>query len=214
MTPMEWKWIWLTATAGVGVMGPFFQPGPVQADSIWDRNEHRYAYLFVDNRARRVGDLLTISVKESTGAKNNEERKLAKDTSTSGKFNFAGKTTGVGSKSAAADVSSNQTSDRKFQGSAEYESDRRLLDQTTVTVVDVLPNGNLVIEGFRERVITNETRLLRISGIVRPNDIGIGNIVESRFIANLKISLDGAGAETHFTNQGWLGRRVNKIWPH
>ena len=207
MTRRQWIKAWLFAA----ILAP---TGRGLADSIWDRRDQRGGFLFVDNRARRVGDLLTVAVKESTGAKNNEERKLNKDTAVSGKFNFAGKTTGTGSKSVSADVSANQSSDRKFQGSAEYESDRRLLDQMTVTVIDVLPNGNLVIEGYRDRVISNENRLLRMSGIVRPNDIDSGNIIESRFIANFKISLDGAGAETQFTNQGWLGRATNKVWPH
>lgn len=207
MTRRQWIKAWLFAA----ILAP---TGRGLADSIWDRRDQRGGFLFVDNRARRVGDLLTVAVKESTGAKNNEERKLKKDTAVSGKFNFAGKTTGTGSKSVSADVSANQSSDRKFQGSAGYESDRRLLDQMTVTVIDVLPNGNLVIEGYRDRVISNENRLLRMSGIVRPNDIDSGNIIESRFIANFKISLDGAGAETQFTNQGWLGRATNKVWPH
>lgn len=186
----------------------------VLGDSIWDRRDHRSSHLFVDNRARRVGDLLTISVRESTGAKSNEERKLNKDTSASGKINFAGKTTGTGGRSVSADVAANQSAERNFQGTAEYESDRRLLDHMTVVVVDVLPNGNLLIEGFRERVVSNEKRVLKMSGIVRPNDIDVGNVVESRFIANIKITLDGTGAETQFTNQGWLGRKVNKIWPY
>ena len=206
----RWKLVWMTTAAVI----PAIASSIGHADSIWDRRDHRNAYLFVDNRARRVGDLLTIAVKETTGAKNNEGRKLNKDTAVSGKFNFAGKTTGMGSRSAAADVSANQSSDRKFQGSAEYESDRRLLDQMSVTVIDVLPNGNLVIEGYRERVISNEIRILRISGIVRPNDIEGNNIIESRFIAIGSIKLDGAGAENHFTNQGWLGRTTNKVWPY
>lgn len=207
MTRRQWINAWIFA----GLLAP---TGRGFADSIWDRHDHRSGFLFVDNHARRVGDLLTVAVRETTGAKNNEERKLNKETAVSGRFNFAGKTTGTGSKSVSADVSANQSSDRGFQGSAEYESDRKLLDHMTVTVVDILPNGNLVIEGYRERVVSNESRLLRMSGIVRPNDIEVGNIVESRRIANFKISLDGAGAENDFTNQGWLGRATNKIWPH
>ncbi len=207
MTRRQWFGFCLLATCSV--------PGPrVSADSIWDRRDPRSAYLFMDNRARRVGDLLTVSVKESTGATNTEQRKLKKDTATSGKFDFAGKTTGTGSKSAAAAVSADQSSDRSFQGSASYEIERRLLDEMTVTVMDVLPNGNLVIEGYKYRKISNETRLLRLSGIVRPYDIGIPNIIESRFIANPRIVYEGGGVESRFTNQGWLGRATNKLWPY
>lgn len=186
---------------------------PAFADSIWDRRDQRSGYLFMDNRARRVGDLLTIVVNESTGATNTEQRKLQKDTAASGKFDFAGKTSGVGSKSAAASVSADQSSDRSFNGSAQFQSNRQLLDDMSVIVVDILPNGNLVIEGSRERRVSNETRLLRVSGIVRPNDIEITNTVNSQFIANFKIVYEGGGVESRFTNQGWLGRTTNKLWP-
>ena len=187
---------------------------PVLADSIWKRRDPRSAYLFMDNRARRVGDAITIAVKETTGATNNEQRKLKKDTTASEKLDFAGKTTGTGSKAATAAVSADQSSDRSFQGKAEYESSRNLLDSMTVFVTDVLPNGNLVIEGYRKRVISNETRILRVTGVVRANDVDISNVVESRFIANLTLIYEGGGVETRFTNQGWLGRTTNKLWPH
>ncbi len=185
-----------------------------QADSIWERRDQRSGYLFMDNRARRVGDLLTVVVREVTGASTNEARKLDKNNSESGKFNFAGKTSSNGaSRSAAAELSSNQSSDRAFNGSAEYENDRKFLDQMTVTVVDVLPNGNLVVEGFRKRVVSNETRLLRISGVVRANDVDLKNSIESRSIANFSVSYEGTGVDSKFTNQGWFGRIGNKVWP-
>ncbi len=185
-----------------------------QADSIWDRRDPRTSNLLMDNRARRVGDLLTVVVREVTGASTNEARKLDKNNSESGKFNFAGKTSSNGaSREAAAEMSSSQSSDRAFNGSAGYENDRKFLDQMTVTVVDVLPNGNLVIEGYRKRIVSNETRLLRISGVVRANDVDLKNSIESRSIANFSVSYEGTGVESRFTNQGWLGRVGNKVWP-
>lgn len=210
MSRRFWKAIWMTAAG----LGPVLSPAPGHADSIWARRDQRSAYLFTDNRAHNVGDLLTVVVREVTGTKNNEERKLNKDTGASGKFGFAGKTGSNGAeRSALADLSANQSSDRKFQGSSEYDSDRSFIDQMSLTVVDVLPNGNLVVEGFRKRVVANESRLLRVSGVVRPYDIGLGNIVESRFIANFNVAYEGNGVESRFTNQGWLGRMGNRIWP-
>lgn len=184
------------------------------ADSIWERRDSRIGYLFMDNRARRVGDLLTVVVREVTGASTTEERKLDKTNANSGKFNFAGKTATTGAaKEAAAELSSDQSSERKFSGSAGYENDRRFLDQMTVTVVDVLPNGNLIIEGYRKRVVSNETRMLRISGVVRVNDVDLKNSIESKSIANFSVDYVGSGVESRFTNQGWLGRVGNKVWP-
>jgi flagellar L-ring protein precursor FlgH len=184
------------------------------ADSIWDRRDQRVGYLFVDNRARRVGDLLTVVVREVTGASTTEERKLDKTNENTGKFTFAGKTATTGAaKSAAAEISSDQTSERKFSGTAGYENDRKFLDQMTVTVIDVLPNGNLVIEGFRKRVVSNETRMLRISGVVRVNDVDLKNSIESKSIAHFSVEYEGSGVESRFTNQGWLSRVGNKVWP-
>jgi flagellar L-ring protein precursor FlgH len=193
---------------------PLFAPGVASADSIWERRDQRSAYLYMDNRARRVGDLLTVSVNENTGATNKEERNLKKDTAASAKLNLAGSgNAGGAGRSASGALSGSNSSDRTFQGSADFASERQLLDQMTVTVVDILPNGNLVIEGYRRRLVQNEMRLLRVSGVVRPNDIEIPNLIESRYIANFNVSYEGSGVESRFTNQGWLGRIGNKVWP-
>ena len=81
------------------------------------------------------------------------------------------------------------------------------------TVVSVMPNGNLCLAGHRRITIAGEHRMLRISGTVRPVDIGPDNTVNSRFIANMETLYEDHGQERHFTRQGWLSRRMNKIWP-
>ncbi|HEY4262286.1 MAG TPA: flagellar basal body L-ring protein FlgH [Schlesneria sp.] len=210
-TRRQWIMLWLTPIAAA----PLLSPAELDADSIWDRRDQRSGYLYMDNKARRVGDLLTVSVNENTGATNKEERNLKKDTAASAKLNLAasGNAGGAG-RSASGQMNGSNSSDRTFQGSADFASERQLLDQMTVTVVDILPNGNLVIEGYRRRLVQNEMRLLRVSGVVRPNDIEIPNFVESRFIANFNVSYEGSGVESKFTNQGWLGRIGNKVWPY
>lgn len=209
-TRRQWIMMCLTPVAAA----PLLAPGHVAADAIWERRSQHSAYLYMDNKARRVGDLLTVSVNENTGATNKEERNLKKDTAVSGKLNLSGKgNAGGAGRSASGELNGSQSSDRTFQGTADFASERQLLDQMTVTVVDILPNGNLVVEGYRRRLIQNEMRLLRVSGVVRPNDIEIPNFIESRFIANFNVSYEGSGVESKFTNQGWLGRIGNKVWP-
>src|SRR5262249_31968147 len=101
--------LWKYAALVLASLGSALLVKVSEADSLWDNRDHRSAYLFVDNRARRVGDLLTVTVREVTGAKNNEERKLEKDTAASGKFNFSGKTSANGNgNDAAAELSSSQ----------------------------------------------------------------------------------------------------------
>jgi flagellar L-ring protein precursor FlgH len=187
---------------------------PIRAESLWDRREQRSAYLFVDSRARRVGDVLTVVVREATDIDNKEKRALNKSNETRGSFLMKGKSTGnISSKSLAADFNANGDSSRKFDGNAEFSSQRELVDRMTLTVVDVLPNGNLVIEGSRRRLISGDERILHVSGVVRPIDIGAGNIIESQFIANFQVAYEGKGVETRFTNQGWFSRAINHVWP-
>jgi flagellar L-ring protein precursor FlgH len=185
-----------------------------RAGSLWERRDQRSAFLFVDTRARRVGDVLTVVVREATDIDNKEKRALNKSNETRGSFLMKGKTTGnVGSRSTAADFNASGDSSRKFDGNAEFSSQRELVDRMTVTVMDVLPNGNLVIEGTRRRLISGDERVLRVSGVVRPIDIGAGNIVESQFIANFQVAYEGKGVESKFVNQGWMSRFVNNVWP-
>ncbi len=208
MTSRQW--------IGVGMLMTCVAPmTQVFADSIWDRRDMRSGYLYMDNRARRVGDTLQVIINESTGATNTEQRTLQKETAASGKFDFKGSTSSDSAgRSAAASVSADNSSDRSFQGSANYQSNRQLLDAMQLTVVDILPNGNLVVEGFRDRIVSNEHRLMRVSGIVRPNDIEVPNTISSQNVADFTIRYEGGGVESRFTNQGWLGRAANKLWPY
>lgn len=203
---------WIRAGLLFVVVVPMSQ---LMADSIWDRRDQRSGYLFMDNKARRVGDTLQVIINENTGANNKEQRNLKKDTAASGKFDFSGSTgSSSAGKSAAASVSADNSSDRSFQGSANYQSNRQLQDAMQLTVIDVLPNGNLVVEGFRDRIVSNEHRLLRVTGVIRPNDIDVTNTVNSQNIADFTIKYEGGGTESRFTNQGWLGRIGNKVWPY
>ncbi len=183
-------------------------------DSIWDRHDPRYGFLFRDNRARYVGDLLTIAIREATDIDHREQREMEKRTKAGGIFKLAGNTEAPGgSSSVSANFDSSTTSARTFDGSAEFSSEREFTDRITVTVIDVLPNGNLLVEGKRRRVVAGEVRILVVSGIVRPSDISPQNTVESSYVANFSMRYEGKGEETSYSRQGWLGRLINRIWP-
>jgi flagellar L-ring protein FlgH len=185
-----------------------------QADSLWQRRSPQRASLFEDVKARRVGDLLTIVISESTEVRNSEDNSMSKQTSAGGTFDLDTQSTGgLGAQSASANFDSTTTSNREFDGEAAYRDSRRFTDQVTVSVVDVLPNGNLVVSGTRCLMIAGEKRTLVVSGVVRPYDIGTSNSVSSRLVADFRSVYDGDGPPRHFTHQGWLGRAVNKVWP-
>jgi flagellar L-ring protein precursor FlgH len=193
------------------------------ADSIWDRNDPRYGFLFQDTRARRVGDIMTVVVNETTVANEADARNLNRSTAASGSITFlgagtaGGSTAGGGSATGGAtgtvfNLPSNATS-RSFTGSATMTANRVFTDRLAVTVVDIMPNGNLVVEGYRSRVVAGEERVLRITGVVRQQDVGFGSVVQSQSVANFRVSYLGRGPASRFTNQSLWGRAVNLVWP-
>lgn len=199
------------AVAAAALTGPRSAP----ADSLWSRREHRQAYLFEDNRGRRIGDNLTIAINELSNVGNNEQRTLEKKASFADFFSFKGSSSAGSnvSRSGSADLNLSGASERNLKGNAQYTSTRNFTDLMTVTIIDVLPNGNVVVEGFRTRFVAGEERTLRVTGVVRPADIGSQNTVQSQFVANFQITYVGRGPETQFTRYGWWGRAMNIIWP-
>ena len=182
----------------------------VGAQAIWQQRSPTMVNLFADTQARRTGDLLAILISENTDVDNKDERAMNKDTEAKGLFNFGADANG-NSSSVRAD--SKTSSNRKFDGSSEYTVEREFSDRISVAVLDVQPNGNLVVGGRRQHFVAGEVRTLAISGIVRPIDIRPDNTVESRFVANLQMNYVGKGPDSEFSNQGWLGRAVNVLWP-
>lgn len=183
-------------------------------DNIWARRSTRYGYLFQDNLARNIGDVLTILVLENTSINQREQRQLTKATDTSNEFNYQGASASDnGGRTGSANLQLNNTSNRNFQGNAQLTSGRTYTDRMGVTVVDILPNGVLVIEGHRVRNVSGERRILKVTGFVRPADLAPDNTILSTSVANFTIEYTGRGVDSQFVNQGWLGRFFNIIWP-
>lgn len=185
------------------------------ADSIWDRRDPRYAHLFQDNRARQVGDVLTVLISENTVANENDQRTQDKGTNTTGTVDYAGSSSANGGtgQTGAASFSLANAFRRRFAGNATLTTNRVFTDRMAVTVVDMMPNGNLVVEGYRSRVVAGEERVLRITGVVRQQDVGVGNVVPSGALANFRISYLGRGPTSRSVNQNYWGRALNLLWP-
>lgn len=188
--------------------------GSASGQSLFERRSVNQIDQYRNYAARHKGDLLFILINENTDVENRDERILDKtgNSSFSGNINylFGG---GLGNSAGAADVGYSSDSQRGFTGDTEFRSEREFNDRFTVTVVDVLPNGNLVVSGRRMITVQGDLRELRLSGVVRQYDVLRGNSVPSHLVSNLKIELDAAGAEQAFSNQGWLSRGLNKWWP-
>jgi flagellar L-ring protein precursor FlgH len=82
-----------------------------------------------------------------------------------------------------------------------------------VVVVDILPNGNLVVIGTRDRNIAGDVQKIEVTGIVRPSDISFDNTVKSAQVANFQIVTKNGGVAAPYTRTGWLGRAFDILWP-
>jgi flagellar L-ring protein precursor FlgH len=191
---------------------------PAKGGSIYARARAGAARLYSDDAARNTGDTLTIVIEEQSKIENETTRKLDKSNSRSAK---ASGTFDLGNmiswleghiwRLPNADI--NHQASNKFDGKGEYESEKKVTDKITVTVQDVLPNGNLVVLGQRERMIAGDKQTIQASGIVRPSDVNFSNEVSSKKVADFKIVYKNHGQESHFVNPGWLARILNWLNP-
>ncbi len=180
------------------------------AQSLWQNRRQPYASFYSDSKARNVGDLLTIVVSENTNAENRDQRSLNKNGDSSGNFALSG---AAGDSSVDANFDFGTQSKRGFGGSTEFSTERGFQDRITVSVVDVLPNGNLLIGGKRCVMVQGDYRTLVVSGTVRGLDIASNNTVRSQDISDFNMAYEGSGKESRFTEQGWMSKIVNRVWP-
>ncbi|NUO72956.1 MAG: flagellar basal body L-ring protein FlgH [Frateuria sp.] len=165
--------------------------------------------LFSDPRAHRAGDILTIVLVESTQA----SKKATTSTSKTDKAKIASPTIlgqGVSIGGKAADIGLD--GERSFDGNGSSSQSNQLTGQITVTVAQRLSNGNLMVRGEKWLTINQGQELVRIAGIVRPQDIGPDNTVPSTRVADARISYTGRGTLADANTRGWLSRFFNSKW--
>lgn len=169
--------------------------------------------LFGDRRARDVGDLLTIQLVESTSAQTNAATQVGKE---SGIDISAPSVFGAPVTFNGRDVlSASASGARDFDGSGRSTQSNRLQGSVTVTVVQRLPNGNLVVEGSKNLRLNQGNELVQVQGIVRPADIGPDNVISSSRVADARIAYGGRGAIAQSNAMGWLGRFFNsRLYPY
>jgi flagellar L-ring protein precursor FlgH len=165
--------------------------------------------LFADPRAHRIGDILTITLVEATQA----SKKAATSTSkkngnTISSPTLLGQGLRIGGKTADSSLASNNA----FDGDGSSSQSNQLTGEITVTVAQRLSNGALVVRGEKWLTINQGEELVRISGIVRPQDIGNDNIVPSSRVADARIEYVGKGTLADSNTRGWLSRFFDSKW--
>lgn len=183
------------------------QPAEVSQGAIYSNQGG--ILLFGDQRARNVGDVLTVVLRENTSASKSASTSTSKSQSLAVEVpSFFGQV------DVPADLGVDAGADRDFSGSGNSSQSNQLTGQLTVQVVERLNGGMLRIAGKKNLRLNQGVEILRLTGIVRPQDISSDNTVPSNRIANAEISYSGRGAVADANTQGWLARFFSSpLWP-
>jgi len=188
-------------------------PADYSNGSIWQANS---ASLTEDFKARRKGDIVTILIVETASASKAAKTDTSRATTVNaGIPNFMGLESAGILKNNLGDLSKliNASVDSKYAGAGSTSRQETLNATISAKVIDVLANGNLLIEGRRNIKVNNEDQIIIVEGTVRPSDIGPDNIVSSSFVADARISYTGKGIISDRQSPGWLMNIVDKVWP-
>jgi len=183
-----------------------------RAQSLWPAaGQGPQSSMFADRKAAAAGDILTIIVSESVAASNSQSTKSSRDSSVSDAVtsfiypNFGRHKGALPSLSLSGKASSS--------GGGDISNNQSLTARAAVLVSDVLPNGNLAIEGVRVVTFSGETQYVVLHGLVRQNDIAPDNTIASSNIAEARLEFYTEGQLTDAQKRGWFGKLYEKLRP-
>lgn len=190
---------------------PKFKPSE---GSLWADG----ASLYEDRKARRVNDLITVIISERSAASKKATTNSSKTASQNDSItDMLGLPTTasieIGRKYMHFAPSVRGSANSKFSGSGDTSREGTLTATITAKVMEVLPNGNLVIESRKEILTNNEKEILVFRGIVNPDNISANNTIQSQYVADAQIYLVGDGVLSDKQSQGWFTRFIDSIWP-
>jgi flagellar L-ring protein precursor FlgH len=194
----------------------------LSAGSIWGKRDKNLQTLYGDDVARGIGDILTIKIAEESTVDNKAKRDMQKETARSsdfnGQLNIDRIASGGGGKidhilSSIPGFTMEAEGSNTLKGKADFKDERSFVDRVSAVVLDVLPNGNLVVIGTRDRNIAGDIQTIEVSGIIRPSDIAFDNTVKSEQVANFRIVTKNSGVSAGYTGPGWGGRIFDILWP-
>lgn len=204
---MRCSWIVLAVAMAL----PFEVAG---AQNLFKRRKVQRS-LIADHRAMRVGDILTVIVRETHKIKNEDKVNRENATSLAARLNAYTLSDRTFKENTLPRFDVRQ--ERSMKGQAKQEKDSDVQARVAVIVVDVLPNGNLVVAGQRVVKVDDEEKTLRISGIVRPLDVDKANTVASSDVADARVSVTSEGGNARVTSRGPIGTLFDTLvwaaWP-
>ncbi len=179
--------------------------------------------MFSDLKARRVGDIITVNIVETSKASKNAQTNTGRNNRMNASIDaLAGyeNTDNVpvvgsvfGSLGLNMSTGLNASYSSKFNGSGTTSRNENMTAKVSARVLQVLPNGNLIIRGTQEMLVNNEKHYIDVQGVVRPADIDANNTVLSTYMADARIDYRGEGDVSRKQREGWLSRLLDVIWP-
>ena len=183
-----------------------------KADSIWARRDKNMRDLYADDVARNIGDVLTIIIYERSYLENKSDRQLKKNTKHSQKFDGKIGIDHIIPNVPSINFGAGTEYTKTLDSYANNKDERKFSDAISVLVIDILPNGNLVVMGTCKRNISDDIQIIEVSGIVRPSDIKFNNTIDSKQVSNLHIVSRSKGVGAAYNRPGWLSRIFDIIW--
>ncbi|AVJ55353.1 flagellar basal body L-ring protein FlgH [Idiomarina sp. OT37-5b] len=167
--------------------------------------------LYSDIKARRLGDIITVSLQERTTASKSSSTETTKDSNTElPSPQLFGRDVSINGNPLSASFGGT----RSFSGEGDADQSNQLNGEITVTVIKTLANGNLIVRGEKWMRINTGDEYIRLTGMIRPQDISADNTIPSTRVANARIEYSGTGTLANVQEQGWLTRFFNSpIWP-
>ena len=164
-----------------------------------------------ERKASKVGDIVTVALNESFNASKSQSAATGKTDSFGVTLPTGLLTDLVGKSAKAADYGFGST--QAFNGTGTASQSNAITGLVSASVVRVFDNGNLEVLGQKKLTLNNGDEYVRVRGMVRPQDIGAGNIVNSNRLANAEITYIGAGEVADTAKRGWLSRLVSVVSP-
>lgn len=180
--------------------------------AIFQPNTARF--LFEEPSARHVGDIVEITIEETLSASNKAD--TSANRSSSLEYQTTGNLPGIPhqlERFITRDASVGYNSTNSHDGKGSTSASNTFRGSITVTVIDVLPNGNLVVGGEKQVNVNGEISDLRLTGVINPRDIKAGNTISSKKVADARIEQVGRGTIADANVMGWLGRLFLSVLP-
>ena len=188
----------------------------LRADSLWITPGRTERSMFADRKAGAVGDIVTIVVQESVAADNASRTKSDRSASANSaitQFLFPSSSSGMGTHNGQLPGTS-YNSNNTFTGGGEVSNSRTLSASTAVLVTDVLPNGNLVVQGVRLVSFSGERQYIVLYGVIRPDDISSANTIASGSVADARVEFISEGTLTDAQKKGWFTKLYDTLRPY